>query len=332
MIAMRARAPPPSKFRQSFTAFNNPASSSSSSALRAPRRFPLAKISNAFSINSHCCFAYLDPFGSARIFRNRVSNAYFLDASPSPSPHRAPSSSASLSNERVARARALPFVRPRASRASSNDDFRRPTLDVPPPTVFRRRRSARATPRARGTTARAERRAASRASSSSSASEPPGGGRSRASSSFIGARLPMMRASRVDAFAVAAPTPRRRSRVSRVSRVSRARADADAAAAAAAATTSALANARASARAGFSPGAGLELTAEEQAAAAYADLVNTSLDADGATIAADGVDALRAGGEMDATSTSRTSGNAVRAALELFDALRGGAHIVHDER
>ena len=48
--------------------------------------------------------------------------------------------------------------------------------------------------------------------------------------------------------------------------------------------------------------------------------------------AGSGVDALRAGGEMDATSTSRTSGNAVRAALELFDALRGGAHIVHDER
>jgi hypothetical protein len=140
----------------------------------------------------------------------------------------------------------------------------------------------------------------------------------------------MMRASRVDASAVAAPTPRRRSRVSRVSRVSRARADADADADAP--LTSALANARASARAGFSPGAGLELTAEEQAAAAYADLVNTSLDADGATIDADGVDALRAGGEMDATSTSRTSGNAVRAALELFDALRGGAHIVHDER
>ena len=69
-----------------------------------------------------------------------------------------------------------------------------------------------------------------------------------------------------------------------------------------------------------------------QAATAYADLVNTSLDAGGATIDADGVDALRAGGEMDATSTSRTSGNAVRAALELFDALRGGAHIVHDER
>ena len=271
MIAMRARAPPPSKFRQSFTAFNNPASSSSSSALRAPRRFPLAKISNAFSINSHCCFAYLDPFGSARIFRNRVSNAYFLDASPSPSPHRAPSSSASLSNERVARARALPFVRPRASRASSNDDFRRPTLDVPPPTVFRRRRSARATPLARAAAARAARRAASRSSSSSSASEPPGGGRSRASSSFIGARLPMMRASRVDAFAVAAPTPRRRSRVSRVSR---ARADADADADADAPLTSALANARASARAGFSPGAGLELTAEEQAAAAYADPVS----------------------------------------------------------
>jgi hypothetical protein len=142
----------------------------------------------------------------------------------------------------------------------------------------------------------------------------------------------MMRASRVDASAVAAPTPRRRSRVARVSRVSRARADADADADADAPLTSALANARASARAGFSPGAGLELTAEEQAAAAYADLVNTSLDADGATIDADGVDALRAGGEMDATSTSRTSGNAVRAALELFDALRGGAHIVHDER
>ena len=138
-------------------------------------------------------------------------------------------------------------------------------------------------------------------------------------------------ASRVDASAVAAPTPRRRARVSRVSRA-RARADADADADADAALTSALANARASARAGFSPGAGLELTAEAQAAAAYADLINTSLDADGATIDADGVEALRAGGEMDATSTSRTSGNAVRAALELFDALRGGAHIVRDDR
>ena len=72
----------------------------------------------------------------------------------------------------------------------------------------------------------------------------------------------MMRASRVDASAVAAPTPRRRSRVSRVSRVSLARADADADADADAPLTSALANARASARAGFSPGAGLELTAE----------------------------------------------------------------------
>ena len=139
----------------------------------------------------------------------------------------------------------------------------------------------------------------------------------------------MSRASRVGAFAVAAPTARRPSRAARAVAVAAA---ADADADDDASLTSALANARASARAGFSPGAGLELGAEAQAEAAYADLINTSLDVGGATIDADDVEALRAGGEMDATSASRKSGSAFRAALELFDALRGGAHIVNDER
>ena len=92
--------------------------------------------------------------------------------------------------------------------------------------------------------------------------------------------------------------------------------------------TRALSDARASAAAGFSPGAGLGLTPEEQAEAAYADLVDTSLWGDDAN--ADGendVEALSRAGRMSTESLRRKSGGVLSGAVELFRALSGGAHI-----
>jgi hypothetical protein len=92
--------------------------------------------------------------------------------------------------------------------------------------------------------------------------------------------------------------------------------------------TRALSDARASAAAGFSPGAGLGLTPEEQAEAAYADLVDTSLWGDDANAEGENdVEALSRAGRMSAESMGRKSGGVLSGAVELFRALSGGAHI-----
>ena len=92
--------------------------------------------------------------------------------------------------------------------------------------------------------------------------------------------------------------------------------------------TRALSDARASAAAGFSPGAGLGLTPEEQAEAAYADLVDTSLWGDDANAEGENdVEALSRAGRMSAESMERKSGGVLSGAVELFRALSGGAHI-----
>jgi hypothetical protein len=92
--------------------------------------------------------------------------------------------------------------------------------------------------------------------------------------------------------------------------------------------TRALSDARESAAAGFSPGAGLGLTPEEQAEAAYADLVDTSLWGDDANAEGENdVEALSRAGRMSAESLRRKSGGVLSGAVELFRALSGGAHI-----
>lgn len=88
-----------------------------------------------------------------------------------------------------------------------------------------------------------------------------------------------------------------------------------------------LQSARESLEAGVSPGAGLE-TADEQAEAAFADLILTSLDqGDEST---QDLDALSRGGEMPEEATSR-KGGFFKDIGELFGALAGGAHIVKKE-
>jgi hypothetical protein len=132
-----------------FTALSNPASSSSSSTLLVPYLFARFNISKAFTINSHCCLAYLDVLGNARIFFNLCSNAYLrlassfsqpppaLSSSPSSpstgrrfgnnSPTRLLSSSSSDANVRIALARDAPFKPPPFRERSSNELFLRPT-------------------------------------------------------------------------------------------------------------------------------------------------------------------------------------------------------------
>ena len=85
--------------------------------------------------------------------------------------------------------------------------------------------------------------------------------------------------------------------------------------------------ASASASAGYSPGAGAGLSAEDQALAAYADLINTSPDVDG--LDDDAIDALATrGARMDAGARARTREGSLADVKELFRALFGGAHIV----
>ena len=80
---------------------------------------------------------------------------------------------------------------------------------------------------------------------------------------------------------------------------------------------------------GYSPGAGVGLSPDEQALAAYADMINTSPRA--GALDDDDVEALASGGRMDARATRRTRGRFVGEVQELFNALFGGAHIVRDE-
>lgn len=98
-----------------------------------------------------------------------------------------------------------------------------------------------------------------------------------------------------------------------------------------ASTAKAMAAARECEAAGLSPGAGLA-TAEEQAEAAYADLINTSMDQRGLELSKDDVEALANGGTMwERGSTERRTGGLLGNLLNVFGALIGGAHIEKNE-
>ena len=79
---------------------------------------------------------------------------------------------------------------------------------------------------------------------------------------------------------------------------------------------------------GLSPGAGLA-TADEQSDAAYADLINTSIDQRQISeLSEDDLKQLERGGKMwEKGSISTTKKGFFGDALELFKALSGGAHI-----
>eukprot|EP00903_Cladosiphon_okamuranus_P010858 g10256.t1 len=93
---------------------------------------------------------------------------------------------------------------------------------------------------------------------------------------------------------------------------------------------SAMANARANLAAGTSPGAGLE-SAFEQADAAFADLIVTSVDSQGVHLDDKDVQELAEGGSMDKTSTSKKSKGLFGDMSDVLGALSGGAHIVRRE-
>jgi len=88
-------------------------------------------------------------------------------------------------------------------------------------------------------------------------------------------------------------------------------------------------NARDCERSGLSPGAGLQ-TADEQSDAAYADLINTSMDQRGInSLSEEDLKNLNKGGKMwekEAKSKEPKSGF-LGEVFELFKALNGGAHI-----
>ena len=77
-----------------------------------------------------------------------------------------------------------------------------------------------------------------------------------------------------------------------------------------------MAAARACEAGGLSPGAGLK-DAEAQAEAAFADMINTTVDEE-----------LARGGTMDAASKGKKSGSLLDDVVGLFGALSKGAHIV----
>ena len=90
-------------------------------------------------------------------------------------------------------------------------------------------------------------------------------------------------------------------------------------------SVSALEAARRNLEEGTSPGAGL--SAEEAAEAAYADMINTSL-GEGEKLTPEQVQQLAEGGLMDSSSTKQKSGGLAKDVANLWNALKGGAHIV----
>ena len=77
---------------------------------------------------------------------------------------------------------------------------------------------------------------------------------------------------------------------------------------------------------GKSPGAGLE-SIEDQAAAAYADLINTSMGFDG-DLSEEDAEGFAQGGMMDEGSKSKRGKGLFGDAMDIFGALGKGAHIV----
>jgi hypothetical protein len=78
---------------------------------------------------------------------------------------------------------------------------------------------------------------------------------------------------------------------------------------------------------GMSPGAGLA-SSEAQAEAAFADMINTTVDVTGESLGAEELETLARGGMMDKASTSKKSGSLLDDVKDLFGALSKGAHIV----
>jgi hypothetical protein len=89
----------------------------------------------------------------------------------------------------------------------------------------------------------------------------------------------------------------------------------------------AMAAARACEAGGLSPGAGLK-DAEAQAEAAFADMINTTVDVTGENLGSDALEELARGGTMDAASKGKKSGSLLDDVVGLFGALSKGAHIV----
>jgi len=91
-------------------------------------------------------------------------------------------------------------------------------------------------------------------------------------------------------------------------------------------------NARNCAARGLSPGAGL-LTADEQSDAAYADLINTSMDQKGIKeLQANELQALEKGGKMWEKGVKDKKGRWWWSdLLSVAEALAGGAHITKNE-
>ena len=96
-------------------------------------------------------------------------------------------------------------------------------------------------------------------------------------------------------------------------------------------TRKALSQARECEAKGLSPGAGLP-TAEEQAEAAFADLINTSADQRGVKLTSKEVNDLSRGGRMwESGSTDKKSGGLIKNIGNVVEALSGGAHIKKDK-
>ena len=89
----------------------------------------------------------------------------------------------------------------------------------------------------------------------------------------------------------------------------------------------AMAAARACEAGGLSPGAGLK-DADAQAEAAFADMINTTVDVTGESLGSDALEKLALGGTMDAASKGKKSGSLLDDVVGLFGALSKGAHIV----
>lgn len=89
----------------------------------------------------------------------------------------------------------------------------------------------------------------------------------------------------------------------------------------------AMAAARACEEGGLSPGAGLT-DADAQADAAFADMINTTVDVTGEALDSEELSQLSRGGKMDEESKSKKSGGILGDVRDLFGALSKGAHIV----
>ena len=86
-------------------------------------------------------------------------------------------------------------------------------------------------------------------------------------------------------------------------------------------------DARACQTSGLSPGAGLA-DADAQADAAFADMINTTIDVTGEALDSEELSRLSRAGRMDEESKSKKSGGILGDVKDLFGALSKGAHIV----